>query len=504
MSDFGVAKIFTDNCVLQRNKPVRIWGTGTDGKRVTAGIDGNESQTIVIDGEWELVLSPMEAGVGKTLVISDGTDEFFFNDVAIGEVWIAGGQSNMEYELQNCTEGKTMMAEDKPNVRFYYTPKYEYESPKFADKISEAHWETFDEEGKARWSAVGYIFAKELSEALGVTVGIIGCNWGGTSASAWMAESDIRGDEVLKVYYEDYDKNTEGMSFEEQEKIYEDYLSFRNWWEPECAKMYEANPNTDWADVIKILGDPQYPGPINGCNPMRPAGLYTTMLSKVIRYTMAGAIYYQGESDDHRPQMYDRLFTKLIERWRTDNGDENLPFMAVSLPMHKYSQDPDFKNWPIIRLNQRKVAREMDNVGLAVCTDLGEYNEIHPHDKRQVSHRLFLQAMWLVYGKMDEEEANGPAVSTVSVTDDNTTVYFKHVGGGLIVKGELSGFEVSFGTSEEDFVSVKGVAEGNKVVLDTSGPVRPRQIRYLWTNYSEVTLFGGNGICAEPFTMSLE
>lgn len=504
MPKFSVARIFTDNCVLQRNKPVRIWGTGANGITVTARIDNNQSCTTISDGRWELVLSPMEAGVNKTLVVSDGTDEFFFNNVAIGEVWIAGGQSNMEYELQNCTGGKTMMEQDDPNVRYYYTPKYEYESEKFKTLIDNAHWESFDEGGKARWSAVGYIFAKELSEALGVTVGIIGCNWGGTSASAWMSETDLRSDDILKVYCEEYDQNTYGKSFEEQEKIYEDYLSYREKWEADCGKIYTDNPQIEWEEVVAKIGDPKYPGPINACNPMRPSGLYSTMLSKVIRFTLAGTIFYQGESDDHRPDIYDRLFKKMILRWREDNGDKELPFLAVSLPMHRYKQDPDWKNWPVIRANQRKVAGELKNVGLAVCTDQGEYNEIHPHDKSRVAHRLFLQAMWLVYGKISCDEANGPIASDAFLEEDKLIISFKYAEDGLVAVGELTGFEISTEGTGEEFIPVTGIIRGNRIEINLEGLGKPDLIRYLWTNYSEVSLYGRNGICAEPFMMNLQ
>ena len=502
MAALGVADIFTDKCVLQRNKNIVIWGTGKEESVVTARIDGNVSSSKVKDGRWKLILDPMEATKGKTLVVSDGKSELSFHDVAIGEVWLAGGQSNMEYELKDCTGGREMMDSDSPNVRFYYTPKYEYESPKYEHLKKEAHWESFDEPGKTKWSAVGYIFAKELSEKLGVTVGVIGCNWGGTSASAWMAESDLREDKELAVYFEEYDKNTQGVSFDEQERSYEEYLDYRSRWEPECARLYETVPGITWDEVIARIGDSRYPGPINACNPMRPSGLYKTMLSKVIGYTLAGVIYYQGESDDHLPRLYDRLFKKMILRWRHDNGDEKLPFLAVELPMHRYSQDPDFKNWPIIRKNQRKVSKELENVGIAVCTDLGEFNEIHPHDKRGVAHRLFLQALWLVYHLANEDEANGPLADKCKVEGGKVTVHFAHAGSGLIIKGdELTGFEISDGdpADEESFVPAKAVINGDNVIVSSESVKAPTAVRYLWTNYGDVTLYGKNGICAEPF-----
>lgn len=535
MAQFEIAPVFTDKCVLQRNKKVFIWGTGEDEKTVSVSIKGQNVSTKVKDGKWKCFLEPMEASDGNELIVKSGEDEICLKDVSFGEVWLAGGQSNMEFELRNSIGGKEMMENDHPNVRFFYTPKYEYEAPKYEHMFKEAHWADFDDEWKGAWSAVGYCFAKNLSEKLGVTVGVIGCNWGGTSASAWMREEDLREDEELKIYFKEYDENVRGRSFEDQEKEYEEYLAYRSDWEEKCNKEYADNPDIEWDDVIAKIGEPRYPGPINACNPMRPAGIYYTMLRKVIPYTMAGVIFYQGESDEHLPHLYDRLYEKMINRWRSDNGDEELPFIGVSLPMHRYKQDPDFKNWPLIRANQRKACRDLSNVGLAVCTDQGEFNEIHPKDKREVGRRLYLQALWLVYSGLDEEEANGPQFSAVVFKNGYAEVHFKN-GGGLSLKGEeLTGFELADSTriseqaaasddsalddaeicitafdariQKDDiqyFTAKAEIVDDYTVKVWADEVENPDSVRFLWTNYADATLYGKNGICAEPFSIKAD
>ncbi|MCQ2520370.1 MAG: sialate O-acetylesterase [Lachnospiraceae bacterium] len=500
MSEFSVAPIFTDNCVLQQNKPISVWGTGENGKRVSAFLDGVTSETIIKNGEWQIFLPPMKAKNDLELMIKCGEEAVTLYDVAIGEVWLAGGQSNMEFELRNSTGGREMMESDNPNVRFFYTPKYEYEAPKFEHMLKDAHWADFSDEWKGAWSAVGYCFAKHLSETLGVTVGVIGCNWGGTSASAWMREEDLRGDRDLSVYYDEYDKNTAGRTFEEQVGEYEEYLDFRHKWDADCAKLYEENPQIEWDEVEKILGPANYPGKVNACNPVRPAGIYHTMLSKVIKYTMAGVIYYQGESDDHLPKLYYRLFKRLVLRWREDNGDMMLPFIATQLPMHRYRQDPDYKHWAIIRRSQRRVADDLPVMGLGIILDQGQWNDIHPKDKREVGRRLALQALWLVYGKLQAKEANPPRISNVVFTKNGAEVFFDYAETGLVVSGdEIKGFELA--SNPEEFVAAGAeIIDGQYIKLTCEEVPNPKYIRYLWTNWGDVTLYGTNGICVEPYS----
>jgi len=154
------------------------------------------------------------------MTVTDGENSKTFKNIAIGEVWLCGGQSNMEFELQNITGGKSHLENDKPNVRFYYTQKKTHIDEEFYKCEEETCWETFDSETAKNWSAVGYLFALRLSKALGVTVGLVGCNWGGTSASAWMSREYLALDEYANTYLEDYDKATEGKSEEEQIKEY--------------------------------------------------------------------------------------------------------------------------------------------------------------------------------------------------------------------------------------------------------------------------------------------
>ena len=201
MGILSCAPIFSNSMVLQRNKNITVWGMAYDGMKVSVSICGNTAEAITKDHKWTAVLPPMEAGGPYEMTVVSGGEKIVFSDVMVGEVWLAGGQSNMELELQNSLDGKKVLEQtDGVNVRFYYTKKNSYIDEFFYADERNNCWKTASKDNSAAWSAVGYYFAKKLSEDLGVTVGVIGCNWGRTSASAWMSRELLRSDADTKSY----------------------------------------------------------------------------------------------------------------------------------------------------------------------------------------------------------------------------------------------------------------------------------------------------------------
>lgn len=502
---FRVAAVFSDRMVLQRGKNIHVFGQALSGTQVTVTLQTPEGtcrvRTVAEDGKWLAVLPPQKACVDCAVTVeSDGGERRVFRDVAIGEVWLAGGQSNMELELQNCQGGREELARPNcPNVRFYYTQKEPYFTREFFEKEDASGWQTFGPESARAWSAVGYFFAEKLSRDLGVTVGVIGCNWGGTSASAWMSREALAEDRELASYLEDYEAACAGISVEDQERAYDEYLAYHTEWDRKCGQMYLDNPDTQWCDVEAALGKCQWPGPMNCKNPFRPAGLYETMLSRVCPYSLAGFLFYQGESDDHKPRLYYKLLTRMIRQWREDFLDLRLPLLMVQLTMHRYSQDPDFGNWPLIREAQMDACDTVRNTGLAVIIDRGEFNNIHPLDKRTVGFRLELQALAQVYGEMTPEEACGPVYDGLEYGDGCILVRFRWGAGGLRTpEGQMPvGFEIA--GRDRRYVPARAVIAGSKVRLSSPEITQPVYARYLWTNYGAVNLFGENGIPAAPF-----
>lgn len=505
------AAVFSDNMVLQRKKKIRVFGTADSGSRITVSLLNQIGEAICRDGKWTVYLPEFEAAEGAQMVISDGKDTIYFTNIAIGEVWLAGGQSNMELELQNAEGGREILKngakkdETLKRIRFYYTPKVAYVCETLYEAEEKSHWELFSEINAARWSAVGFFFARELAEKLqreekDITIGVIGCIWGGTSASAWMSREALMEQEATRSYVEEYE-NSDWVkkSKEEQIKDYDDYLIYHADWEKKAAEIYIKDPMMPFDQVQEIIGVCRYPGPMNCVNFTRPCGLYESMLKRIAPYTLRGFLYYQGESDDHKPDAYYQLFTRMIRQWRDDFQDASLPFLMVQLPMHRYQHDPDTKSWCLIREAQMKAYDTVKNTGIAVIIDCGQFHEIHPKNKKPVGQRLAMQALCQVYHLMEEKEVFGPVYQDFLYRDGGMVISFQYAEDGFCVKRGLTGFEIA--GENQLFYPAKAIVspDENTVFLSAEEVKQPVMARYLWTNYGEVTLFGVNGLPAAPF-----
>ncbi len=509
-----LAPVFTDNMVLQRDKTIKLWGkcrpfasvcvTLSDaaansedvaaGGRVS-GITGRASADG--SGAWSLELPPMQAADELTLTASDGGDSVTLTGIAVGEVWLAGGQSNMEFELSKCTDWERVKAAPCPKVRFFYTPKHAYEDDACRSDWENAAWQLPGGEYFGTWSAVGYIFAEKISAALGITVGIIGCNWGGTSASVWMSREAILADRDTRIYIDEFDLRNKDISLEDQKKEYLDYVEYETEWDKKCNRLYEENPGIGWDEIQRICGECRWPGPINSFNPFRPCGQYSQMLRRICPYALRGFIYYQGENDDQRPRIYQKLLTSLIKLWRRDWGDDELAFIITQLPMHRYSADPDFKNWPLIREAQLNTFKTVPNTGLAVIPDCGQFNEIHPVNKGPVGLRLALQALCGVYRLIGENEAFGPIYRSKEIKGDVLEAFFDHAQDGLVLKGEPEYYEIA--GADKIFYPAEIKLNKSSVEFRSGRVASPVYARYCWSNYCAPTLYGTNGLPASPF-----
>ncbi len=503
MTKFKAASVFSDNMVLQRDKNINVFGYGTDGDTVAVNFCGNTETTVIKDGKWLCILPPHSAGEGYEMTVSCKEYSRTFRNVAVGEVWLAGGQSNMELELQNCAGGADYLKNDKnPNVRFYYTQKYMISEPDFFEKEECMGWNLFDENSAKAWSAVGYFFAKDLAERLGVIVGVIGCNWGGTSASHWMSRKAIIQDEDTRIYIDEYDKAVEGKTEQQLFEEYEEYVKYDREWNERSAKYYSETENPSWGECLEVCGECRYPGPLCPRNPFHPTGLYESMLMRVCPYTIKGFIYYQGESDDHRPKTYYKLFNNLIKNWREEWKDDELAFLTVQLPMHRYKDDSDRKSWCYIREAQMRTYKTVKNTGIAVIIDCGEFNEIHPKNKVPVGNRLCLQAMYNIYGDKSVS-AFGPIYKSSIADGNKINIAFDYADNGFEIKGDLSGFEIA--GDDKAFVTANAeINADNTISVFAEGIEKPMYVRYLWTNYGEVTLFGKNKLPVAPFRTSTD
>lgn len=538
MRIFSVAAVFSDNMVLQRNRFISFFGDADDDFSVTVTLF-NENGKILSqnkaashDGKWKVKLEPQSAQNNCKIDISatDGTTSInkTFSNVCIGEVWLAGGQSNMEFELQNCTEGPDELTnqKDDPNVRFYYTNKIAWKDEHFYEAEKNTCWQTWESNGKKSWSAVGYFFAKKLAQDLGCTVGVIGCNWGGTSASAWMKKDYLSVDDDLRTYLTEQEEATAGKSIEQQIKEYEDYEKEYSEWDKKYAKLWQEKPGISWEEAEKLLGKNPWPGPKSCKNPYRPTGLYECMLSRITPYTLQGVIWYQGESDDHKPQMYAKLFGMMIQNWREDFDNPELPFIFVQLPEHRYEQDKDFKHWCLIREAQLKIHQTVKNAWMTCAMGLGQFSDIHPRAKKTLAERMEQNALANVYKKLPSENVLSPILKDYFSKDGKITLVFDNADNGFSIHDDsqtlenykklekIQGNDVPSDFTGFEVAGIDGVyypakfafggtdSHLNTIILCSSKVPQPVFARYAWYNYGPSPVFGKNGLPLSPFRTS--
>lgn len=507
-NNLKLAEIFNDHMVLQRGVEVPIWGSAASKSLITVEFLGVKRITETVNGKWSVKLPPMEAGGPYKMRISDGKNEIVLNDILIGEVWIAGGQSNMQFPLSDSKDADTEIPfADFPLIRYYDVPKmiYETEPLECPEKYSERpEWKICTPQNAGKFSAVAYYFAKDLQKALGVPIGIIGCNYGATSASHWMNEKYLSQDPDVKSYLDEYneiiaclDPEEYKSRFKKLEMMWEQVQSYNkkldridliediNLQRTIIAEVW------DFLDKLPSIVGPKYP--ISGC--------YYNMLRKIIPYAVKGVIFYQGESDDHKPRIYSKLFSKMIQNWRDDWGNKQMPFLFVQLPSFGCIGSPDGELWALMREQQSIVEKTVPNTAMAISIDCGEENNPHPRNKKPIGERLALLARAKVYG--EDIECSGPVYRKMKIDKNKVILSFDHIGKGFIAKGgPLKGFKICTGRTcgrEKKFVDAKAEIKGDIIEVYSDEVTVPFAVRYAWANYPEANLYNKDGLPAAPF-----
>ncbi len=421
-----VAAVFSDHMVLQRETPIAVFGTAPAGERVVASLTDAQgvtvAQTMAVaqtvaavqtpngadtpapEASWLAILPSLPAGGPYTMRVSHETDRVDFTDVMIGEVWLAGGQSNMELELHTSEHGaEAIAAATDPLLRFYNTPK--------AGRVDEAAesasgWNPAVAPQVAGMSAVAYHFGTRLRAQLGadVAVGIIDCYIGGTSITSWMSRATLVGSDAGRPYVERYEAAVAGKTEEQMRAEADRWQTVFDQWNNDVAAMKEAHPGITQPQIDAEIGPCPWPPPVTPFSERRVSAPYEAMVRRVAPYILRGFLWYQGEEDEAQCESYRELLGLLIEEWRTlwnlagyeepevgyqtDAAARALPFIVVQLPqwidgqMAARGEDP--LHWPVIRAAQLDASETLDDV-LLVCTmDCGEFDNIHPLDKATV------------------------------------------------------------------------------------------------------------------------
>lgn len=440
MKRLSLPHIFQNHMILQRQKPIIIQGTATESMQLCVTLNNHSESYPIAEGHFEITFPSQEAGRGKTLSLycnEDTAPELMFQDVSIGDIWLAAGQSNMEYFMRyDAHWNETRLLPVNPDIHMYNCPRIAFDGQQRQLPYS-GYWFQQDDAAWSEFSAPGYYFAKFIQPDLDIPIGIIGCNWGGTPACAWMGESYLQREPltIFQKEYEEamhlYDADTlKALSLESW--AFEDSYRHQLEWRAMMYGLTEAEQNL-WQQEHQ--DDPVLPmGPYHH---YRPSGLYHTMLQTIAPFSMKGVLWYQGESDSGHADIYDQTLTAMIQCFRDTFKDDALPFLLVQLAPFGKWLDCVNDGYARIRLKQDAVAHNVDHVYMTSIMDLGMWEDIHPKEKREVGKRLALLAKGNVYGV--PVLCNPPALSHVEQKGNALYLHFQHVGEQFHGTGNLAG-----------------------------------------------------------------
>lgn len=484
-----VAPIFGNHMVLQHGIPIKIWGTGENNVPVVINIQNQQITTYVTNEHWEVSLAPLTLGPTTTLTVQSKSQIITFQDILIGDVYLASGQSNMAMPLRDTLDGTEALS--TPNttpIRVCDMVARHYEQGTcylggnneigWEIKSTDLIWKVPSRESLKNFSAVAYHFAQELQETQNIPIGIINCSWGGKSAACWIREAYFMKDPILKNFYKRFKKDLSAVDMVQYTKDFTEYAL--------NVQRYIHGETNIW---------PLEPfGPLCSETPGR---LYESMLSRLIPFSFKGVIWYQGESDDIHPHLYENLFTTLIQNWRDDFQNPNLPFFFVQLPSYEVdTKDPCL--WAYIREAQFKVATKLPATYMAVTIDSGEKDDIHPKYKKVVGHRLALLARQHIYG--EELLAHSPVLKTALLENTTLKLSFSHAGTHLQIKGKsIRGLQIKDNLGQ--IKSISATVTANTLLIDCPDISHILEIRYGYNNYSEANLTGSTGLPVTPFRL---
>jgi sialate O-acetylesterase len=408
-----------------------------------------------------------------------GKNSITIKNILVGEVWVGSGQSNMQMSVQSSNNAEQEIAEaNYPKIRLFYVKREVADKPQ---SDCEGSWVECSPETVPGFSAVAYFFGRYLYKELDVPVGMIHTSWGGTPAEAWTRREVLEKMPVcapiLKRYADAVARYPQAME-EHKQKLAE--------WKEAAAKAKAEGKNPP-----RRPREPFGPG-----NPYAPVGLYNAMIAPLIPYRIAGAIWYQGESNAGRAYQYRTLFPAMIKNWRDDWGLGEFPFLFVQLAnFMKTKPEPGDSAWAELREAQL-MTLSLPNTGMAVIIDIGEADNIHPKNKQDVGKRLALWALANTYGK--ELVYSGPIYKSMKVDGSSIVLSFDHVGGGLVAKGEeLKGFAIA--GADKKFVWADAKIDGDTVVVSSDKVSEPAAVRYAWADNPVCNLYNKAELPASPF-----
>jgi sialate O-acetylesterase len=450
-AEVTLAALFADHAVLQQGKLVPVWGRADPGEHVSVTFAGQTvGATAGADGAWAVLLAALApSSKGADLVAAGDLNTVTARDVMVGEVWLCSGQSNMEFRVDDPKQPAFQLLnakEEVANARFplirVFTVRHQVAHAPF-DQAAGA-WVVCAPDTVGAFSAVGYFFARDLQQRLGVPVGVIASTWSGTPVEAWLSPVALDGDPGFAV----------------------------------VAQRWKNVP-------------PDYPHR----DSWEPGGLFNGMINPLLPYALRGMLWYQGESNAARVGEYHRLFVAMIAAWRAHFGQGDTPFYWVQLAGYPMPHDPSGATWAYLREAQAQ-ALSLPATGMAVAIDLGDPKTIHPHNKQEVGRRLALIAKNQVYGLTGDY--SGPVFAGAERAGPVMRVRFRFADNGLTAAAKpLQSFELA-GADRKFYPATASIVRDTVLVQSPQVP-SPVAVRYAWHDFPEANLYNGAGLPAVPF-----
>ncbi|GFI57910.1 hypothetical protein IMSAG025_01352 [Muribaculaceae bacterium] len=537
----------TDNMVVQRNSVMKITGHASSGSKVNV-IAGWDSRSCEVkadsEGKFDISLDTPDAGGPYSIIIADKDSKVKVGNVLSGELWLCSGQSNMEFPVEGWTSvmdaDHVVSTARNPDIRLLQVKKRVAFSPQDDIETNMGGWveaapNTMD------FSAIAYLYAKELRDSLKVPVGVIDATWGGTPAEAWTSYGFLKGvpgfeGELSAMESCGFDASRLRENYEKEmgvwmklaqkggEEIrpgdkltgnvlpadYFERIGFGNgfdgivWVQKEIDVPAEdaGKPMTlklgaiDDEDVTYLNGVdfsslPKKPASIEGSS--YPTVLYNAMIHPLRNLPIKGVLWYQGCANVGRAEQYETLFKSLINNWR-DTWDSEFPFYFVQLAgwLAPHSVQPD-SEWAALRNAQSK-ALQLPNTAMVSAIDLGNPGDIHPRDKQTVAHRLALTALGRDYGF----DTNYKAPQCISMQKMGNKIVLKFDDDLTATSVAILGFII--GDADGDFdQAVARMADSRTLELYSPLVKKPVCVRYDWADFPNGNLYSRHGIPVAPF-----
>lgn len=506
-ADVTLAPLFSDHVVLQRDKPIPVWGTAEVGEKikVTFG-DQQREATAGYDGRWIAILEPRPASSSGTDLTITGMNTLTVRDVVVGEVWLCSGQSNMEWPVVRAANAAAeIAAANFPLIRHVQIERTVAGTP--ADTVKTSGWSPAAPQTAGGFTAVGYFFARDIHQKIGVPIGIVHSSWGGTPVESWMSPAALDSDPSFARVNERWQQ----ILGEYATRKAEFDARFTAWVPAEAqakaaiaarvemaargrspVRLDPASLYNDWLRQNPRPRAPRGPG-----DPWTPAGLFNGMINPLLPYALRGVLWYQGESNAARASEYHALFVAMIKAWRAHFGQDDFPFFWVNLANYAVAEDGNERGrtYAFLREAQTK-ALVLPNTGQAITIDIGEPNNIHPANKQEVGRRLALLARNRVYGITADDA--GPTFVSATREGAAMRVRFHHVSGGLIARDKpVQALELA--GKDRVFYPADGRIDRDTLVVMSFSVREPMAVRYAWTNAPEANLYNGAGLPATPF-----